>query len=120
MPAVGFAVGFDRTVEVADELGLLETGSAGTQVLIALLDETSAPASLALATELRQAGISVEVYPAFDKLTKQFKLADQKKIGYVAVIGSEELASGNIQLKNMTTGEQESCTQSELIAKMQK
>ncbi|MBP7768812.1 histidine--tRNA ligase, partial [Candidatus Woesebacteria bacterium] len=107
MTAVGFAVGFDRTVEILDELGLLPTESLGSQVLVALFDEASRAASLSLAAQLRKNGIKTEVYPAVDKLGKQFKLADQKKIPYVALIGESERATGSVTLKNMQTGDQE-------------
>ncbi len=106
MPAVGFAVGFDRTVEVADSLGLLPAESLGSQVLVTIFEEEFAAASLALANTLRSAGIKTEVYPATDKLGKQFKLADQKKIPYVAIIGENEVAKKVVMIKNMQSGEQ--------------
>jgi histidyl-tRNA synthetase len=105
MPAVGFAVGFDRTVEVADSLGLLPAESLGSQVLVTIFDEQFANASLALATTLRSGGIKTEVYPSVDKLGKQFKLADQKKIPYVAILGENEVSKNMVLLKNMQTGE---------------
>jgi histidyl-tRNA synthetase len=106
MPAVGFAVGFDRTVEVADSLGLLPAESLGSQVLVTIFDEQFTNASLSLAKTLRTAGIKTEVYPAVDKLGKQFKLADQKKIPYVAILGENEVNKNVVMLKNMQTGEQ--------------
>jgi histidyl-tRNA synthetase len=116
MPAVGFAVGFDRTVEVADALGLLPAESLGSQVLVTIFDEQFAPQSLALATELRAAGIKTEVYPALDKLGKQFKLADQKKIPYVAIVGEDEVAKNVVLLKNMQTGEQTAVAVAKVLA----
>jgi histidyl-tRNA synthetase len=116
MPAVGFAVGFDRTVEVADALGLLPAESLGSQVLVTIFDEQFAPQSLALATELRAAGIKTEVYPALDKLGKQFKLADQKKIPYVAIVGEDEVAKNVVLLKNMQTGEQTAVAVDKVLA----
>ena len=47
------------------------------------------------------------MYPAVDKLGKQFNIADQKKIPYVALIGESERATGSVTLKNMQTGDQE-------------
>ncbi len=116
MPAVGFAVGFDRTVEVADALGLLPAESLGSQVLVTVFDEQFAPQSLALATTLRAAGIKTEVYPAVDKLGKQFKLADQKKIPYVAILGENEVTKNVVLLKNMQTGEQTEVAADAVIA----
>jgi len=109
MPASGFAFGFDRTVEAADQLGLIPTDESGTQVLVAVFESENKQVEMKafeVAAALREAGISTEVYSEKDKLGKQFKFADQKKIPYVVLVGEDELAQDMIMLKNMTTGEQ--------------
>lgn len=115
MPAVGFAVGFDRTVEVLDQLGLLPTNNFGTQVLVTVFAEEFVSQALSTAAQLRTAGIKTEVYPALDKLGKQFKLADQKNIPFVVIIGEEEVKNGTVMLKNMKSGEQTAFTTAEVI-----
>lgn len=106
MPAVGFGIGFDRTVEAADQLGLIPLEGQGTRVLVAVMSETDVASSLEVAQQLRAAGISTEVYPAIDKLAKQFKLADQKQIPYVVVVGEQERASQKVTLKTLASGAQ--------------
>jgi len=106
MPAVGFGIGFDRTVEAADQLGLIPLEGQGTHVLVAVMSETDVASSLEVAQQLRAAGISTEVYPAIDKLAKQFKLADQKQIPYVVVVGEQERASQKVTLKTLASGAQ--------------
>lgn len=106
MPAVGIGLGFDRIVEAADQLGLIPTTNTGTKVLVALFDENTLTASLQAAAELRASGIPTEVFPCLEKLGKQFKLADQKGIPFVLLIGGDEAAAGQVLLKNMRTGEQ--------------
>lgn len=115
IPAVGFAMGFDRTVEAADELGLIPVSETGVQILVAMFDEKTVANSLKLAFDLRQAGIATEVYPSVDKLTKQFKLADTKRIPYVAMIGEQEANNGVIAFKNMRSGEQTECSFNEMM-----
>jgi histidyl-tRNA synthetase len=107
MPAVGFGIGFDRTVEAADQLGLIPSEGQGTQVMVAVLGEEDLLASLEATQQLRAAGIRTEVYPAIDKLGKQFKLADQKKIPFVLIIGKNERTANKVTLKNMQSGEQD-------------
>lgn len=119
MPAVGFAVGFDRTVEVLDTLGLLANVAQGTKVLVGLFSEETAVSSYALAQELRDAGINTEVYPAVDKLGKQFKLADQKQIPFVCIIGADELKDGTVSIKNMQNGEQKTLPTDQLVDMLQ-
>lgn len=118
MPAVGFGIGFDRTVEAADQLGLIPTEGQGTRVLVAVMNETDVAGSLEIAQKLRQANISTEVYPAIDKLAKQFKLADQKKIPFVVVIGEEERANNKVTLKNLATGQQQLLSLDECITQL--
>ncbi len=118
MPAVGFGIGFDRTVEAAIQLGLVPTENIGTKILVAVFDEKLQKEALQTAEELRRAGISTEVYPATDKLAKQFKLADQKHIPYVVIIGEDEVKQNKVMMKTMITGEQELFSLSDLIEKM--
>lgn len=118
MPAVGFGIGFDRTVEAAEQLGSLKLSPTATQVLVTIFDESSQDASLQAAQQLRAAGIATELYPAPDKLGKQFKLADQKQIPWVVIIGEEEMKSGQVTLKDMQTGAQEQLAMESLLDKM--
>jgi histidyl-tRNA synthetase len=115
VPAVGFGIGFDRTVEAAVQLGLVPTSHASSQVLIAMFGEATQAASLKLAAQLRQAGIKTEVCPAFDKIDKQFKLADQKHIPWVAMIGEAEQADQKIAVKHLASGEKHTWSVEELI-----
>jgi histidyl-tRNA synthetase len=117
-PAVGVAFGFDRMVEAATELELIPT-SGGPQVLAAMFSEATQTETLKAASELREQGISVEVYPAFDKLAKQFKYADQAKIPYVLIVGDEEAKTNQVSLKNMQSGEQEQLSLSLVRDKIQ-
>lgn len=110
VPAVGFGIGFDRVVEAALEQNLLPEDSNTTQVLVSVFNEATVAASLTIARQLRQVGIQTEVYPALDALGKQFKLADQKKIPWVVIIGEDEIANNTITTKNMQTGDQKITT----------
>lgn len=118
IPAVGMAFGFDRTVEAAEALGLLPKDNSTSKVLVTVFSEDLLSNSFDVARQLRQAGISVELYPAFDKLAKQFKYADQKQIPYVIVIGDDEVAKQQLVLKNLVSGEQSSLSLEAVQAKL--
>ncbi len=118
LPAVGFGIGFDRTVEAAMQLQTLEFNNRSADLLITLFDEQYIENSLQLASKLRAAGLKTEIYPEPDKLGKQFKLADQKKIPFVAIIGEQEIEAEKVALKNMQTGQQELLTVEELIGQI--
>ncbi len=118
LPAVGFGIGFDRTVEAALQLQTLEFNNRSADLLITLFAEQYTENSLQLASKLRAAGIKTEIYPEPDKLGKQFKLADQKKIPFVAIVGEQEIEAEKVALKNMQTGDQELLTVEELISQV--
>lgn len=110
MPAVGVGIGFDRTVEAAVQLGLVPVSGATAQVLVTVFDNTFRQESAQITQQLRQAGVSAELYTQSAKLGKQFKYAGRRGIPYVIVIGEEESAKQQINLKDMQTGEQQTLT----------
>jgi histidyl-tRNA synthetase len=115
IPATGIAFGFDRVVEAATQLGLVPASPRGSDVLVTLFDEASSPAALEAAAALRQAGIRCEVYPALDKMGKQLKLANQKQIPLVVIVGPDEAKQGRVTIRDMGTGEQSTVEASDLV-----
>lgn len=117
VPAVGIAFGFDRMVEAAKEQNLYPTANQSSATVMATIfsPELAAP-TLAIVQQLRQADIAVEVYPAADKLGKQFKLASQKSIPWVLVVGEDELTKNMVNLKQLSDGSQQTVSVTEAIA----
>lgn len=114
--ATGMAYGFDRTVEAADQLGLIPNSKTKSVVLATIFNPNLQGETLKVATTLRQAGINTEIYPnPNDKIDKQFKYADKKNIPYAIVIGEQEQTSGVITLKNLATREQSTLPLEEII-----
>ncbi|NEU09119.1 histidine--tRNA ligase [Flavihumibacter sp. R14] len=119
LTGVGISFGADRIYDVLEELNLFpESTQQTTKVLISNFDSASERYALPLLQELRSAGIASELYPVATKLKKQLGYADDKRIKYVILIGSDEIESGNLSLKNMSTGEQEKLTSSEVINRL--
>ena len=113
---VGISFGIDRIYDVMEELKLFpESHSNTTKILLAVIDEDSAAFALKVSEELRSKGIIAEVYPELgSKMKKQLGYADSRKIPFAGIIGSSESESQTISLKNMITGDQKSCSISEL------
>jgi histidyl-tRNA synthetase len=61
---------------------------------------------LPVAKALRERGVAVEVYPDTAKLKKQFDYADRKCIPFLSITGADEMSSGQVNVKNLVTGEQ--------------
>ena len=113
---VGISFGADRIYDVLAELNLYpENLQSTTQVLFATFGEQELLYELGWAKALRQTGLSVEVFPEPTKMKKQMGYADSKKIPFVAIVGSDEMAAGKVMLKNMTTGEQQLVSLEELV-----
>jgi len=103
--AVGFAIGFDRTIEALDELKLLPAFDATAQVLVTIFDEDFARTSTSIANTLRTEGIRTELYPtSSDKFGKQMKYADDKNIPFVIIVGPDEVKESVATLKDMKIG----------------
>ena len=112
IPACGISLGLERILVVMEERGMFPpeiADSTPADVMITIWSEETAPESLLLAAELRSQGLRVTVYPEADKLGKQIKYADSIRVPFVCVLGESELADGTVTLKNMRTGEQQTC-----------
>jgi histidyl-tRNA synthetase len=72
-----------------------------------------------LAQELRSAGVSVVAALQADTLGKQLKEADQKGARYALVLGPDELARGEVVVKQLNTGEQRSVPRDQVVAALQ-
>ncbi|MBB6611937.1 histidine--tRNA ligase [Pontibacter sp. Tf4] len=116
---VGFSFGVDRIYDVLEELDLFPANAQmSTKVLIVQFDKESELYALPLLQKLRDAGISSELYPEAAKLKKQMGYADQKNIPFVLLVGSEEMASGKLKLRDMQTGEQDELYIDDIIAQL--
>lgn len=117
LTGVGISFGADRIYDVLEELNLFpETGLDNTKVLISNFDSSAENYALPLLQQLRNSGINAEIYPYSAKLKKQMSYADDKNITFVIIIGSEEMETGLLSLKNMKTGEQRKLTDEQIIA----
>ena len=114
---VGISFGADRIYDVMVGLDLFpaEVGCS-TKVLFVNLGDEEAMASLCAVKQLREVGISAELYPDAAKMKKQMEYANRRQIPYVAIIGSNELAEGCATLKNMRSGEQSSVAISQIAS----
>ena len=70
-----------------------------------------------LVAKLRSAGIAAELYPDGVKMKKQMSFANDHAIPYVVMVGESEMQNGQLSVKNMVSGEQETMTIEELAAR---
>ncbi len=118
MSGVGISFGIDRIFDVMNELNVFPASvqdSSTTKVLFTNFGPAEEKYCLALLTTLRHANINCELYPDNKKMQKQFEYADKKKIPFVCIVGSNEMETGILSLKNLTTGVQEKVTIQQLM-----
>lgn len=111
LTGVGVSFGADRIYDVLQELQLFpESTAAGTRVLISNFDSEAESYALPIVQQLRQANVAAEIYPSSAKLKKQMAYADDKNIPYVILIGSDEMESHTLTIKDMKSGIQQKLT----------
>jgi histidyl-tRNA synthetase len=110
VPACGFSLGLERIIVVMSEREMFpkELLSSPADLMVTVWNEDSIGESIALASELRSAGLRIDLYPEADKMGKQFKYASSRGIPFVAIIGDDERARGEVAIKDMQSGEQQS------------
>ncbi len=113
---VGISLGVDRIYDVLEELDLFPASQAThTKIMLTNFDAQAFQYGLGILPQLREAGINTEIYPDGVKLKKQLDYADRKNIPYVILVGSEEMETSKLTLKNMKTGEQQKLSLKEII-----
>jgi histidyl-tRNA synthetase len=115
VPAVGFSLGLERILVVMADRNMYPPLHLGPDLLLCWLD-IPLPEVIRVATQLRQAGLKVEVFPEAAKLGKQLQYADAEgvKAAYAGIIGSKELEAGVVTVKHLASGAQETIPLAEL------
>ena len=108
IPAVGFAIGFDRTLEAMEQFKLLPSEDRREGALVTIFNKDLVENSATIAQTLRENNIPTEYFPDDSQdLRKQLKYADKKNVKWLIVIGPEEVEKDIVILKNLETGHQE-------------
>ena len=103
-PAVGFATGLDRLVEVFEKNNKDKIKEPSMKLYIANIGEKAGNLAIKLAYELRDLGIYVEKDICSRSINAQFKYANKKNAEYVLTIGDTEVETNKGKIKNMASG----------------
>jgi histidyl-tRNA synthetase len=105
-PGLGFALGFERTLLAMQAAGVEIPAPPRAEVFVARVDAAVTGAAFALTQRLRDAGIAAECDHQDRSLKSQFKQADRLGARLVLVVGPDELAAGEITVRDMATREE--------------
>ena len=113
---VGVSFGADRIYDCLEELNLFpKEDEQSLKLLFVAFDAKTHRFAFKCLNETRAAGINSEIYPDATKVKKQMDYANKRGVPYVCLIGSDEMESGLLTLKNMETGEQEKMNLEKII-----
>jgi len=119
LTGAGISFGADRIYDVLEELKLFpEDATQGTQVLICCFDKEFENYGFTLVNQLRGQEIRAELYPPGAKIKKQLDYANNKNISFTIMLGSEEMETGLLSLKNMISGEQQKVSAEAIFEKL--
>ncbi len=111
-PGIGFSIGEDRLVMAVEEGQTFKPEQLG--VYIAPMGDTALRHCAVLAGEIRRLDISVEV-GTDRKLKRMLELANKQEARYTLIVGDNEILSQSYSLKNMITGDQQTCSRQGLL-----
>ena len=116
LPGVGISIGLTRLFYVLDEQGLLNPALSSAPADALILPMTADPApAIALAEQLRSAGIRVQLYGEQKKFKQKMSYCDKLGVPYAVLLGEDEIAAGKCSVKDMITGKQVTVTVEEAI-----
>lgn len=116
IPGIGISFGLDRIYLVMEELGLFpEEATSKVEYLFANFGGDDTLEALKLIKQLREKGVSAELYPESVKIGKQFTYAEKKGIKNLVFLGEEEIKNGTITFKDLEAGEQKTVTLEEFL-----
>lgn len=119
MSGVGISFGAERIYDVMEECQLFpEEVTQSLDVFMVALDADCHKYAFNQVSKLRRAGIAADLYPVAAKMKKQMKYANGTGAPFVIIIGSQEMESGLLALKNMKEGTQENLSIDQIIEKL--
>ena len=104
VPATGFSIGVSRLMAALSALGKVKSEASLGPVVVLVLDRDRIGDYQRLTTSLRNAGIAAELYLGESGMKAQMKYADRRNAPCVVIQGSDERASGTVQLKDLALG----------------
>lgn len=106
LPAIGFAAGIERLMLLMENTGVSFPDEQKPLIYVAGMDDATRAKAFEIVARLRANGVNAEADLMERSVKAQFKYADKLGAQYVAVIGGNELISGEANIKNMADGTQ--------------
>jgi histidyl-tRNA synthetase len=117
-PGVGFGIGLERLLMALESQQVALPDPRRPLVWLVSHGPTAKQAAWNLLADLRAAGIVADMDLTDRSMKAQFKIADREAAKLCLILGDNELARGEVMLKNLSTGEQSSVPMTEIISRV--
>lgn len=104
LPATGFSFGVSRLASALRAAGRGAADSVRGPVVVIVFSEADMQHYLDAAAELRAAGVAAEVYLGRAGMKAQMKYADRRGAPAAVILGGDEIAAGQVTVKNLDAG----------------
>ena len=104
-PSLGFAMGLERLLSVIEAQGIELPGDQKCDIYIGSIGDAASLVAAKLCTDLRSDGVSAQFDVAGRSVKAQMKYADKLGARFTCVIGDDDIAKGEVLVKNMENGE---------------
>ncbi|WP_424892468.1 histidine--tRNA ligase [Streptomyces sp. XH2] len=118
LPSVGWALGVDRTVLALEAEGISLDLPSPTEVYAVPLGEEARKVLFGLVTELRRSGVATDFAYGGKGLKNAMKSANRSGARFAVIAGERDLAEGNVQLKDLESGEQKAVALADVVGEV--
>jgi histidyl-tRNA synthetase len=118
LPALGFGMGDVVLGELLRDRGLVPSDTSSIDVFLAAITDGDLPHVLALAHEVRDAGLRAEYALGAQPVGKQLKLADARNARFAVVVGPDDRARGEVMVKALRKQTQESVARASVVERV--
>mgnify|MGYP000520355490 CR=1 FL=1 len=118
LPTTGGSLGIERIIDVVEAFNLFPESLGGTvvQTLVTVFSDDTRAESSKLSAELRLGGIRTELYLQDKPIGRQIGYADKKGVAVVALLGEDEIASGEVRFKRLKDGQEVTVRRADAIS----
>jgi histidyl-tRNA synthetase len=104
VPATGASIGVDRLLAALRASRRIGTDDRLGPIVVTVMDQARLPDYQRMVAELRGAGLAAELFLGSGGFRKQLKYADRRRAPIAVIAGGDELAAGNVSLKDLRLG----------------
>ncbi len=122
LPGVGISIGLSRLFSKLSEIpGLIPAErKSPADVVVMSIGSDQNETAIAIASALRESGVSAMLYTEPDQLKKKLRFASRMGFAYAVLIGEKEMQSGTVSLKDMNAGTSREVEVMELVSTLKK